>query len=240
MFSSNSIKFFFGLTFSLSVFASCGWQREKTETPTLFITGEQKTNSPFATKEPENFQAEFAVTSNGSENKTFVARKNNSSRYDYAFETKNQFTVLQTGANQNFIIFPAKKIYAENSVTTISAPQTTEDFKEFLTNGWLNQNADAKFTKLGAESGLTKYAVSLSDSENAETIVFVDEKIGLPVRQEFYSNAGGEKKTLTFTVEMKNFKTQTENDLFEIPKNFRKVSLENLQAVIREGMFGEK
>ncbi len=240
MFSSNSIKFFFGLTFALSVFASCGWQQEKTETPRLFVTDELKPDAPFATKEPENFQAEFAVTTNGFENKTFVARNGNSSRYDYAFETKNQFTVLQTGANQSFIIFPAKKIYAESSVSTIAAPQTTENFKDFLTNEWLNQKADAKFTALGAENGLTKYAVRLNDSTNAETVVFFDEKIGLPIRQEFYSSDGGEQKILTSVFEMRNFKTQTENDLFEIPKYFRKVSLENLQAAIREGRLGEK
>jgi outer membrane lipoprotein-sorting protein len=231
MFSSNSIKFFFGLAFALSVFSSCGWREVKTETPTPFASEESKSEIPFVTKEPENFQAEFTVTSNGFENKTFVARNGNSSRYDYAFETKNQLTVLQSGANQSFIILPAKKIYAENSALAIADAQTAENFKDFPINELLNHKADAKYTNLGAENGLTKYRVSLDDSENAETIIFVDEKIGLPVRQEFYSSSG-EQKTLTFTFEMRHFKTQTENILFEIPKDFRKVSLENLQAAM--------
>ncbi len=102
-----------------------------------------------------------------------------------------------------------------------------------LTGEWLNAKPDAKFSKLDAENDLSKYLVTLNDAENAETIVFVDEKIGLPVRQEFYSRRG-EQKNLTYTVEIRNFKSQTEDNLFAIPKDFRKVAAKELLTAMRQ------
>lgn len=231
MFSSNSIKVFF--VFALGVFSSCGWWRaaKSEDAPVSSSAEELKSSVPFVTKEPENFQAEFVVTANDSDNKIFVARSGNRRRSDYNSGAPNQLTVLQQSANQTFLILPYKKIYAENSVSQTAAP--TEDFKDFLTNEWLNQTAAAKFTRLGSENDLTKYAVRLNDSDAAETIVFVDERINLPVRQEFYARRG-EQKVLTYAVEMKNFKTPADENLFEIPKDVRKVSIEILRATMRE------
>lgn len=242
MLSINSYKFFCALIFVLSLSTACGWWKTKSETPAMtqpFAPQELKSEIPFSTKEPENFSAEFVFTANNLESKTFVARAGNSRRFDYNFGAENQFTVLQTAANQNFLLLPDKKIYAENTVSSGGTAQTSDSFKDSLTNEWLNAKADAKYTNLGAENGLTKYSVKLNDSDAAETIVFVDEKIKLPVRQEFYSGAG-ERKTLTYTFEMKNFKSETESELFEIPKNFRKVSPENLRAAMRPIEIDEK
>ncbi len=226
---------FFLSAVAVFLFQACGWQQAKSETTVPFAADEIKSDVPFSTQEPENFQAEFVVIANNRESKTFVARSGGNRRYDYNFGAENQWTVLQTAANQSFLTLPDKKIYAENFASAIA--QTTDGFKDFLTNEWLNSKADAKFTKLGAENDLTKYRVVLNDGENAETIVFVDEKIGLPVRQEFY---GGAPKNLTFVFEMRNFKTETENNLFEIPKDFRKVSTENLKAAMKKENSGDE
>lgn len=241
MLSSNPIKFFFALVFALSVSSSCRWWRAESETPPppqTFAAEELKSEIPFSTKEPENFQAEFVVTADNRETRTFFARSGDKRRFDYAFGTTNQLTVLQTGANQNFLILPAKKIYAENSASEIPA-QPSENWNDFLTNKWLNTSAEAKFTNLGTENNLTKYLVALNDGADAETIVFVDENVGLPVKQEFYSTGGGQK-ILTYTFEMRNFKTKTENDWFEIPKDFRKVSPDNLKTTMRKEGIGEE
>ena len=185
MFSSNQRKSFFLSAAAAFLLQACGWQQAKPDAPAPFVAGEIKSEIPFSTKEPENFQAETVIIINGKEDKTFVARNGGNRRLDYNFGEKNQFAVLQTAANQNFLILTVKKIYAENMASAVA--QTPDGFKDFLTNEWLNARADAKFSKLGAENNLAKYSVKMNDSDNAESIVFVDEKINLPIRQEFYS-----------------------------------------------------
>ncbi len=235
MFPLISRKIFFICCISLLLFASTGcWRSAKTgdAPPMAFASDELKSEIPFATKEPENFQAEFVVTANGTETKTFFARAGEKRRIDFAWGAKNQLTILQNGARQSFLIFAAGKIYAENSASQIYA-QGNENWKDFLTNQLLYQKAEAKFTSLGAENGAAKYSVKLNGGENGEAIVFFDEQINLPVRQEFYSLRDGQK-ILRFVFEMKNFRLQTDENLFEIPKNYKKVSPEILRTAMRK------
>jgi len=239
MFSSNLIKFL--VASALCAFSSCGWRAAQTgEAPanSSFAVEQLKTGVPFSTEEPENFQAEFVITANGQESKIFVARAGGNRRYDYNSDGKNRIVVLQTDAPQSFLIMPDAKLYSENSKEESSAG-ATENFKDFLTNEWLNQKPEAAFTKLGAENNLIKYVVRLDDSVASETIVFVDERINLPVRQEFYALRDGQK-ILTYAVEMKNFKTQADKNLFEIPKDARKISVEALRAAMREVKIDEQ
>jgi asparagine N-glycosylation enzyme membrane subunit Stt3 len=241
MFSAISRKIFFICCVPLLLFASSGcWRSVKTgdAPPTVFAADELKSDVPFATKEPENFQAEFVVTANDEQTKTFFARAGEKRRIDYASGAKNQLTILQNGARQSFLIFPAEKIYVENTASQIHA-QGNENWKDFLTNQLLYQKAEAKYTSLGTENGTAKYSVELNDGKNGEAIVFVNEQINLPVRQEFYSIRNGEKN-LRFVFEMRNFKLQTDENLFEIPKNYKKVSPESLRASMRKDNFNDE
>ncbi|MBA2493195.1 MAG: hypothetical protein H0V31_00695 [Acidobacteria bacterium] len=233
MLSSNSAKVFFIVLFALMLSSSCRfWQKAESETPlpTPFVAEEIKSEIPFSTKEPENFQAEFVVTSGGKEDKTFVARNDGNRRYDYDFGQKTQLSVVRTADNKSFLIFQDKKIYAENSNNAFA--QIGENPFDFLTNEWLNQKANAKFLNLGAENSLMKYRVVLGENENSESIVWVNEKIGLPVKQEFYS-IGGEQRILNFTFEMRNFKPRTDAGLFEIPQDYKKVSVEEFRKILQ-------
>lgn len=239
MFSPNSTKLFLALVFVLS-FSSCRWWRDADETPVEqqqpIAADKLMSDVPFSTREPDSYQAEFVVTANGLETKTFVARSGDNRRFDYDAGAKNQLTVVRTAAGESFLILPEKKIYADESDSSSApdSPAPGDNFNDFLTAEWLNARADARFTKLGAENGLTGYAVKLNDSDAAETIVFVDENINLPVRQEFYSReTGGERKSLTYAFEMRNFKTYTPGDLFETPKDYKKVSPEKLRSARR-------
>ena len=232
MFAPRSFKFL--LVFALC-FSSCGWRAAttaETGARTDSAAAEQlKSGVPFATEEPEDFQAEFVITSGGAESKIFAARATgNRSRLDYDAGAANQLTVLQT-SGERFLILPTAKIYAETSAAQSAAPPS-ENAADFLRGALLNQTADAKFTKLGAENDLTKYAVRLDEAENAEAFVYVDEQINLPVREELYS-VKGEQRILTYAVEMKNFKAQADANLFDAPKDFRKVSVEALRGARR-------
>ena len=178
-------------------------------------------------KEPEVFQAEIVITANGSENKKFMARSGNNRRFDYNPGVKNHVSVVQT--DKILTLLADKKIYTETSLTANAAAQND------LTSELLNAEESATFTKIGTENSQTQYRVSFGDTENtkSETLIFVDENINLPVRQEFYSLDGGQR-ILTMTIEMRNFKMEAANDLFTVPKDFKKVSADEFKKILGE------
>lgn len=234
MISFNFIKFFGVFAFALVMSSACRfWQKAggETPTPTPFTAEELTSEIPFSTKEPENFQVEIVITAKNSEFKIFAARAGNHRRVDFNAGTKKQVTYLHT--NKHYLIQQSKKIYvddAEAEEFTVS-----ENWMEFLTTEWLNNKTDVKFFKLDAENNLSKYRVVFGDAENAksESLIFIDEAAGLPVRQEFYS-VEGEQKTLTMTVELKNLKLEAASDLFAVPADYQKVSREEFAGISRK------
>lgn len=227
MYEFRLIKINAILALVVVVFSGCRfWQKSDdaaTPSPTPFIAEEIRSDIPFATKEPEVFQVEIVITANGRENKIFLARNKDKRRYDADFGTPSQVTNL-TATSGVYKILPGRKIYTDNPNGT---QPVEENNSELLSSGWLAGPAAAKFFNLGAENELTKYRVVLGEAENAgaETIIFVDEKLGLPVRQEFYSLIDGQR-TLTMTVELKNLKLEAEDALFVVPADYKKVSTE--------------
>lgn len=233
MLSLNFYKFLGVFALVLLVFSACRfWQKTSGETQDAppFAAEEFKSEIPFSTKEPEIFQAEIAITANNQENKIFAARNGSKRRYDYNFGAKNQLSILQT--DKNYLVLPDKKICAENVSTENFA--ASENWTDFLTTEWLNAKSDAKFFKLEAENNLSKYRVIFGDAENAksESLIFVDEAKNLIVKQEFYAASGGQK-ALTMTIELKNLKFETDADLFAVPKDCRKISIEDFRRILQ-------
>jgi hypothetical protein len=231
MFSFDFIKIFVLLALAPIFFSSCRyWQNAGTETPspTPYTVEELKSEIPFSTKEPEIFQTEIIVMTSGQERKTFVARNGANRRYDFNFGTENQVSTIQT--DKNYLILPDKKIYAENPNGEKNI--ASEHWTDFLTTEWLNAKTEASYERLEPEGNLTKYRVRLGASDLSEILIYVDEAQGFPVRQEFYSMSG-EQKILFFSVELKNLKSQADDDLFTIPKNFRQVSENEFRKILR-------
>ena len=240
MLSSNLLKITF--VFAAILLSSCAfWQTKTVATPasTSSSISEIKSAIPFSTKEPNVYQTEISVTANGVKDVTFTARDGANQLTIFDYRKKTEFALLKTSENQTFLINQRRKIYAENTSAANVSDAKSDSLKDFLTAEWLNQKHDAKFETLGAENDLTKYRVNLDEATNSEIIIFVDEKIGLPVRQEFYT-ANGEQKTLALTVELKNFNLQIEPKFFELPKDYRKVALKEFQEILqRERMAKE-
>jgi outer membrane lipoprotein-sorting protein len=233
MISFNFIKFLGVCAFALAISSACRfWQKGVGETPapTPFVAEELKSEIPFSTREPENFQVEIVITAGGAENKIFTARSGNSRRFDYDSGAKNQVSFLQT--DKNYLMLPGKKIYTENVPDGFAA---SENWTDFLTVEWLNAKTDVKFSSEGKENNLAKYRAVFGEAENAksESLIFIDENANLPVRQEFYS-VSGEQKTLTMTVELKNLKFEAEAELFAVPKDYKKVSNEEFRSVLKK------
>lgn len=233
MWSFNFIKFLGVFVFALAMPSACRYCQKKgseTPTPTPFVAEELKSEIPFSTKEPEIFQVEIVMTAASGENKIFMARSGANRRYDYNVGGKNQVVLLET--DKNYSLFPVKKIFTENAANDYAPPEAWTDF---LTNRWLNAKTDVRFFSEGTENNLAKYRVTFGDAENAksESLVFVDETVNLPVRQEFYS-LSGEEKTLTMTIEFRNLKLEADDELFTVPKDFRKVSIEEFRSVLKK------
>lgn len=189
-----------------------------------------KSEIPFQSREPDVYQAEIVLTTYAdgekTERKIFTARSAAKFRCDY----ENKISFLQTGENESFLINGDRKIYAENQVNSGASNEIGSEIKDFLTTEWLNEKRAATFEKLGAENNLTKFRARFEDAPNvdSETLIYVDETLQMPIRQEFYA-ADGERKTLVFSMEMRNLKLEADDKIFELPKDLRRVSLNEFQ-----------
>ena len=225
MFSLKTLKIYAVFIMILLSAAACRfWQPAQTSTPapTPFNAAEVQSETPFSAKEPEVFQAEIVVTTGGIENRTRISRNAANRRYDYDYGTINQLTSLLT--DKNYLILPSKKIYAEN----VGAANTMPSDDDFLYNALLNSKISAKFEKLETIENVTKYRVTPDGQNASEIYIYVDGKIGLPVKQEFFSGSG-ENKTLTYAVEIKNLKLETDAEMFAVPNGVKKVAVEDLR-----------
>jgi hypothetical protein len=80
-----------------------------------------------------------------------------------------------------------------------------------------------EYDEVGREGSIVRYSATVNESTLSEVLIFFDEAIGLPVRQEFYS-IEGETRDLRYTVELRNFATQVDPAVFAIPADFLKQS----------------
>jgi outer membrane lipoprotein-sorting protein len=186
--------------------------------------------------EPETYQTEivtriFTTSGKKTERNVLSARNGMKRLTIFNLGEKDEFARLELSPDQIVSVYRDKKIYAENTNVPANSVDAANDF---LTTEWLNQKTPAAFENLGKENGLLKFRTKLGDAgenANSEVVIYFDENLKLPVKQEFFSVAG-EQKTLTFTVELKNFKTQIDDTLFEIPKDYRKISPKEFQEAI--------
>ena len=234
MSSAKFCKTFILILLAAILFSACGfWQTSESDSNTSSSSdaGKLKSEIPFATKEPEIFQADFVITNyaNGekSERKIAVARNGEKHRYDYPSKT----SFLQLSENERVLIDNERKVYEKSRTASTEAIKADETLKDFLTTKWLNEKHDAKFENLGGENGLTKYRVVMNRAGNkkSETIIYFDEKQKIPVKQEFLLT-NGEEKTKIYTMEIRDLKLAADKNLFKVPADYRPVSVEEFQG----------
>lgn len=218
MFLSNPAKSFLACFSILLTVTGCGWLRggENANAP---MVPEPKSKLPFRTKEPENFQCEIVETAGQTVRKKRLAKKGTWRRIDFDFGEKGGRSILRTDAE--YLIDGARGVYAERTSTTGDAePQFSDLTHELLTAG-----PHSEFERIGSEGGVTKFRVHAGDGDTTDEIVtYYDESIELPVKQEFFSGAAGERR-LEYTVEMVDFKAEPDAELFMLPAGFRKIVL---------------
>ncbi len=219
MFLSNPAKSFLACILLLFATAGCGFLQTSENKPVPLVP-ETKSRFPFATKEPENFQCEIVVTAGETTRRTLLARKGDRRRVDFDLGEKKQRGILQS--DKDYLIAPGEKIYAENAAKPGTASADAQ-FTE-LTSELLNRSNRAEFEEIGREKSVVRYRVRFNGGESDEIVIYFDETIGLPVKQEFFA-VDGTEKSLQYSVELVNFRTDVDESLFAIPAGFRKVSL---------------
>jgi hypothetical protein len=211
-------------------------------------TGATSSTPPFATKEPERYQAVRVITTSGGteattqpapSSQTFIARDGDRRREDYESAAGEKISYLQLPGSI-YVLLPAKKLYAELTPGGEAAGNERAENvpPDFSPDKLLNAaRPESVYEKLGTESvngrATVKYrvtvrgAVGASREVTTESIVWVDESLGMPVKSETTST-GGAASGARITMELRDIKETVDAGLFELPPDYRKVTSREL------------
>jgi hypothetical protein len=220
---------------------------------------ETLTTPPFATKEPERYQALRVITSstgvaaNGagaadsSSSQTFIARDGERRREDYETPAGTKISFLQL-PNGSYVLLPEKKLYAEwkPSAGDTGEGRAARGAPDFSPDKLLNEaRAEAHYEKLGAETvggrESAKYRVTLRGKMGAakevttESLIWVDETLGMPIKSEMALTDGAR-----VTMELRDIKETVDASLFELPQDYRKVEEREIFAQLKSSDSGVK
>lgn len=214
MFLSNPAKIFCtAVCFSL-VFAGCSlWRRA--EDPGV-ATPPAASELPFTTREPDVFQTEIVVRMGENERRMFIARSGEKRRIDYDVGTDTHRAVLITGGE--YLLYFKRRAFVE--ITPKEQDASDEDGIATMSH-LLHARDYTEFEEIGRDGSVVQFRARINESASSEVIVFFDERIGLPIRHEFYS-MDGDKRGLQYSVELRGFRGEAEDGLFQIPENFRR------------------
>lgn len=218
MFLSNPAKCFPAVLLILVAVTGCGWLNPTGNT-NVSVIPEPKSRLPFKTKEPEIFQCEIVQTAGDVIRRTRLARKGNWQRIDFDFGDAGQRSILRT--DKEYLIDNTRRVYMEKAPL---AGNTVEPQFSDLTHELLFADASrANFEEIGREGNIIKYRVFSEGNNASESIIYFDPSIGLPIKQEFFS-INGEERSSQFLIQIVNFKTEPDADVFALPSGFRKIS----------------
>jgi hypothetical protein len=209
---------------------------------------------PFATKEPERYQATRIITTSGDSKaaaegqqggQTFIARDGERRREDYEAAAGQKISYLQLPEG-SYVLLPAKKLYAELKAGGTGAGDEREmsAAPDFAPEKLLNETRpESVYEKLGAEDvngrATQKYRVTVKGKTGAsrevttESIVWVDERLGMPVKTETTSTGGAAASGSKVSMELRDIRETVDASLFELPSDFRKVEARELYAEVK-------
>lgn len=230
-------RFCISILITTLLLASCSSRSSETtkvNQPTERIVS---STPPFKTREPERYSAVRTVTFTSAKGeskttKTEIARSQTLRREE---EVGEPVFLLETEQGR-FLVFSKEKIYAEVSGEPTEESETTESDnspERLLHTGTLTST----YEKLGSEMvgghDTTKYKVSVNNSSaknvsNTETTIWLDEKLGMPVKSEAKATDGS--KTV---MELSNFEQNVDQSIFQIPVEFQKVTAAELRRRLK-------
>ncbi|HSE32148.1 MAG TPA: hypothetical protein VLA93_11300 [Pyrinomonadaceae bacterium] len=191
---------------------------------------------PFKTKEPETYQAVrsiiFAPANAGqsTESTTTIAREGDKRREE---ENSRDRTVVYLDVPAGtFMMLPDERIYAEVAGPATSN-STVGEFEEVYVH---TAPIQSTYENLGTETvngtTTTKYKVTVNSASpgnvsESETLIWVDDTLGMPIKSVTRSPSG------TRTMELKQITLKVDKTQFDIPRDYQKVEMQVLQQRMR-------
>jgi hypothetical protein len=204
------------------------------------------------TKEPEQYQATVKlqlIATGDTQNMTVppitanVARNANDRAMEFALPTGEKVIYLDKGDNMHYVIFPARKQYAEITpetvgfdvrrmmmpdqiVAQIKAIQGVQPAGEETVNG----RQALKYTYSGTANTQTQ-----AGKVDTQSYLLVDKETGLPLHSETLtqsesgSNIQG-YRGIKLVTEMSDIKMTPDQDLFNVPTGYAKIDPEQVRA----------
>ncbi|MEQ1603993.1 MAG: hypothetical protein ABL999_03920 [Pyrinomonadaceae bacterium] len=189
--------------------------------------GAVMTEPPFKNGEPEKYQTEVLQTSAIGVEKFFIIRDGAKWRIDSAYGSPDQVSSLHT--DKDYVASFAAKSVAEYPAT--HGFDERENMVTEISFGLINSREKAAYETMGTENGITKYRIAPAPPKNIETVIHYDEKLGLPIKKEIFRNDGA-NRLIDRTIEFSGFKTEIDTTLFAFPKDFKKVSVEDMKKIL--------
>ncbi len=187
---------------------------------------EMQSDFPFSTKEPQVYQGDFVVSDSSNEYRRFVARNAAKSRFDIFQDGDLYLSQIKTD-----------RIYSLNHKNKIYSASTHE-VNSSLFDGGFGSIGDffrgkeyREFEDLGIEGTLRKYRVRQDESTKDIVLIYVDEQVGMIIKQEFVKS--GENQTVKFVYEIRNLKLEADDTLFTIPEDYREVTLSEYRTQLK-------
>lgn len=189
---------------------------------------------PFQTKEPQRYQAVRTITftdrsGTAITRKTTIARSEVFRREETENSDSGTTVFLETDIGR-FVLLPKAKIYAELADASGIDPTEFESSPDRL----LHPDAlSTMYQKVGSEtvSGrkTTKYRVTVNTASStnvtaSDTLIWVDESLGMPVKSETTASDGSH-----LVMELSNVVLEVDKDLFRIPEDFVRVNVTALR-----------
>ncbi len=224
MFLSNLHRSFLLAVVCVMLMQGCG-STPTNENTTVTVIPEAKSGFPFATKEPEVYQGDQIINGNEA-GRTFIARKGPYFRYEHFRDGSPSRTELKT--DKLYSLDHVKKIYTEEPLDAANGFNMT-GFDHFKGKEHLD------FDIVDSEGGVVKYKVRQTDHMTDEILIYVDEKSGMIIRQEFGGKPPGEGGApASFIYEIRNLKLDVEDAVFALPDGYRKVSAKEFRSLIQK------
>ncbi len=235
-----ALLLFLVLTTAALVSFGCGsCRRSKLATETTGVT--TSTTPPFATKEPERYQAVRITTTTKSSTsapaetqtvRVFIARDGEKRREEYESGPGEQ-TIYLENAQGRYLLLPADRLYASLSAadTPADSRSLTDPAPEVSVDRLLHESrSDTHYEKLGIENldgrTTTKYRVTRAESNKgtgagSETLIWIDEELGMPIKSETTFSGDRNSRVLT---ELKDISLNVDARLFELPADYKQVA----------------
>jgi hypothetical protein len=225
---SNRPKYFQTIILSSFLLVACGSTSTESNQGLRSIS-DSSAGVPFASKEPETYRTLIVFSSPGVDRRVFIARNGESLRLDFDPFADSALTVIRT--DREYLILEDERVYTERALG--GARPADQEFIEDLTRQLLTHREEASYEELDVSDAVARYRVRLNNSAVSDSIVTVDRDLSLPVKQEFYSIAGDERR-LQHTVELQDLKLDVAGVSFEVPEGCRRVTIEEFYRILNK------